>query len=114
MIRLSTEGLPGRVFAERVGVTAETVSKWRKRFEQFRVAGLTDSPRSGRPRSIDDNKVTDFINKTLQSKPKDATEPSRFFSETRWFESGRLLSLILLLIIQRFSLGRWHVADRLQ
>ena len=73
MILLSTEGLPGRVIAERVGVTAETVSKWRKRFEQFRVAGLTDAPRSGRPRSIDDDKVTDVINKTLQSKPKDAT-----------------------------------------
>lgn len=73
MILLSTEGLPGRVIAERVGVTAETVSKWRKRFEQFRVAGLTDAPRSGRPRSIDDEKVADVINKTLQSKPKDAT-----------------------------------------
>ena len=42
MVLLSTEGLPGRVIAERVGVTAETVGKWRKRFEQFRVAGLTD------------------------------------------------------------------------
>jgi len=73
MILLSTEGLPGRVIAERVGVTAETVSKWRKRFEQFRLAGLTDAPRSGRPRSIDDDKVTEIINKTLLSKPKDAT-----------------------------------------
>ena len=73
MILLSTEGLSGRVIAERVGVTAETVSKWRKRFEQFRVAGLTDAPRSGRPRSIDEDKVADVINKTLQSKPKDAT-----------------------------------------
>ncbi len=73
MILLSAEGLPGRVIAERVGVTAETVSKWRKRFEQFRVAGLTDAPRSGRPRTIGDDKVTDVINKTLQSKPKDAT-----------------------------------------
>ncbi|WP_242674534.1 helix-turn-helix domain-containing protein [Marinobacter halodurans] len=73
MILLSTEGFPGRVIGERVGVTAETVSKWRKRFEQFRVAGLTDAPRSGRPRSIDDDKVTEVINKTLHSKPKGAT-----------------------------------------
>ena len=49
MILLSTEGLPGRVIAERVGVTTETVSKWRKRFEQFRVAGLTDAPRWSAP-----------------------------------------------------------------
>ncbi|HSP58112.1 MAG TPA: hypothetical protein VLO12_07425 [Halomonas sp.] len=36
------------------------------------------------------------------------------FSEARWFESGYLLDLTLLLIMQRFSLCRWHVADRLQ
>jgi len=73
MILLSTESLPGRVIAERVGVTAEMVSKWRQQFEQFRVAGLADAPRSGRPRSIDDDKVTEVTNETLQSKPKDAT-----------------------------------------
>ena len=73
MILLSTEGLPARVIGERVSVTAETVGKWRKRFEQFRVAGLTDAPRSGRPRSIDDDKVTDVIDKTLHSKLTDAT-----------------------------------------
>lgn len=33
----STVGVPGRVIAEQVGVTAETVGKLRKRFEQFRV-----------------------------------------------------------------------------
>ena len=44
MILLSTEGLPGRVIAERVDVTAETVSTWRnKRFEQLRVVGLIDA-----------------------------------------------------------------------
>jgi len=58
IIQLSTECLPGRVIAERVGVTAETVSKWHKRFEQFRVAGLTDAPRRGRPRSIDDETLS--------------------------------------------------------
>lgn len=35
------EGLPGRVIAERVGVTAETVSKWRKRFVLLRDDGKT-------------------------------------------------------------------------
>lgn len=73
IVLLSTENLSGRIIGERVGVTAETVSKWRKRFEQFRVAGLTDAPRSGRPRSIDDEKVAEVINKTLQSKPANAT-----------------------------------------
>ncbi len=49
MVLLSTEGLPGWVIAEGVGVTAETVGKWRKRFEQFMVAGLTDAPGAADP-----------------------------------------------------------------
>lgn len=53
----SAWGLPARIIGERVGITAETVGKWRKRFEQFRVTWLTDASRSGRPRSIDDDKV---------------------------------------------------------
>lgn len=74
IILLSTKGLPGRIIAERTGVTAETVGKWRNRFKEFRVAGLTDAPRSGRPRSINDDKVTDIIEKTIETKPKDATQ----------------------------------------
>lgn len=53
-------------------MTAETVGKWCKRFEQFRVAGLTDGPRSGRPRSIEVDKVTEVINRTLHSRLKGA------------------------------------------
>lgn len=73
IILLSTTGIAGHEIGRRTGVTAETVSKWRRRFEQYRVAGLTDAPRSGRPRSIDDDKVTEVINKTLQSAPAKAT-----------------------------------------
>ena len=73
IILLSTEGLPDRVVGERVGVTSETVNKWRNRFKTHRVAGLTDAPRTGRPRTINDQKVTDLINKTLKEKPKNAT-----------------------------------------
>lgn len=73
MVLLSTEGLPASVIGERVGATTETVGKWRKRFEQSRIAGLTDAPRSGRPRRIDDDKVTEVIDKTLQSSPANAS-----------------------------------------
>lgn len=73
IILLSTEGLSGKVIGERVGVTAETVGKWRRRFELYRIDGLTDAPRSGRPRSIHDDKVAEVINKTLQTKPANAT-----------------------------------------
>ncbi len=43
-------GLPSALIARRVGVTLNTVGKWRKRFCTHGYAGLRDRPRSGRPR----------------------------------------------------------------
>jgi PAS domain S-box-containing protein len=51
------EGLDNVVVAHRIGATAHTVSKWRRRFVAHGVEGLTDRPRSGAPRSIDDAQV---------------------------------------------------------
>jgi len=35
--------------AAELGCAGDTVSKWRRRFRQRRLAGLADHPRSGRP-----------------------------------------------------------------
>lgn len=45
---------PGVVYAQvaaELGVTTMTVAKWRGRFGQSRLAGLTDSERPGRPKA---------------------------------------------------------------
>jgi transposase len=42
-------GLPSALIARRVGVTPNTVRKWRKRFCTHGYAGLRDRPRPGRP-----------------------------------------------------------------
>ena len=67
------QGQAGREIAARYGVSTQTVSKWRQRFERYRIAGLTDAPRSGRPRTIHDDKVAEVIEKTLREKPHEAT-----------------------------------------
>jgi transposase len=51
----------------------QTVSKWRCRYESFRLAGLTDALRSGRPRSVLDEQVQEVVNRVRQTKPVNAT-----------------------------------------
>ncbi len=50
-----------------------TVGKWRRRFMQQRVDGLYDEPRSGTPRTIEDERIEAIIVRTLESTPADAT-----------------------------------------
>jgi len=59
--------------AEPLGLTKQTVAKWRSRFVEFRLEGLLDAPRSGAPRMIDDGRVEAVVAKTLESMPKGAT-----------------------------------------
>lgn len=66
-------GKSGKVIAERLQTTIQTVSKWRRRYEAYRLAGLTDAPRAGRPRSVDDERVQQIVDKVRQSTPADAT-----------------------------------------
>jgi transposase len=67
------EGKDNQVVAQTLRITTQTVGKWRSRFVQDRLEGLTDEPRPGTPRSINDSQIEDVITKTLESKPEDAT-----------------------------------------
>ena len=57
MILASAEGLTNAAVARRVGVTPQTVGKWRRRFRAAGIQGLHDELRPGRPRTYDDDKV---------------------------------------------------------
>lgn len=56
-----------------VGVTRQTVGRWRHRFVTKRADGLLDEPRPGAPRQISDAAVERVLRVTLESAPKDAT-----------------------------------------
>jgi transposase len=73
IVLAGAEGLNNTEIAARLGVAVSSVRKWRKRFVEHRLDGLTDEPRPGRPRTITDDKVEEVIVKTLESAPKDAT-----------------------------------------
>jgi transposase len=67
------EGLENKVVAARLRVNIVTVGKWRQRFLEDRLEGLTDEPRPGAPRKITDARVEEVVTKTLEEKPKAAT-----------------------------------------
>ena len=74
IILLSADGIPNLEIAQRLSLTNETVCKWRRRFFQNRVEGLLDEPRPGAPRTVTDKDVERLIARTLETKPKDATQ----------------------------------------
>src|SRR3954453_398783 len=73
IVLLAAEGLKNTEIADRVGSNRAMAAKWRSRFAEHRLDGLTDEPRPGRPRTITDEQVEAVITKTLESTPKDAT-----------------------------------------
>ena len=52
IVLLAARGRPNTQIAGQLGITADTARKWRTRFAEYRLAGLADRPRSGRPRRI--------------------------------------------------------------
>jgi transposase len=74
IVLASGEGLPNRDVAKRLGISGNTVGKWRERFRVRRLEGLMDEPRPGAPRKITDDVVVDVITRTLEGPPPHATQ----------------------------------------
>ena len=52
-----------------LGISRTTVGRWRSRFLEARLEGLSDEPRPGRPRTITDERVERVITATLEQQP---------------------------------------------
>ena len=66
-------GKPNTAVARKLGLTYQTVGKWRQRFLERRLDGLLDEPRPGAPRQVGDAQVEQVVRLTLESTPADAT-----------------------------------------
>ena len=84
VILLSHEGLTVEKIAERLATRTARVSKWRQRFAQSPMAGLSDAPRSGKP-----NRYTEETEKRVL-KMLDESPPKGF---SQW--NGKLLAQAL-------------------
>lgn len=64
---------PNTVVAGKLGITHQTVGKWRQRFVEQRLDGLLDEPRPGAPRQVSDAQIERVVRMTLERTPADAT-----------------------------------------
>ena len=74
IILLAADGNSNNHIAESLSMSKPSVGKWRTRYLKFGIQGLHDELRSGRPRSITDEKVALVVRKTLNTKPKNGTQ----------------------------------------
>ncbi len=69
----AAEGATNTEIAAEAGVSLATVGLWRRRFSERRLDGLADAPRSGRPRTVDDDEVQRVLAMTLEAPPDGST-----------------------------------------
>jgi transposase len=74
IVLAAADGLKTTEIARRLGVNVSTARRWRNRFAEHRLDGLLDEPRPGQPRTVTDERVEQVITKTLETKPRDATQ----------------------------------------
>ena len=70
-------GSDNKTVAAELGCAQATVGKWRARFVEHRLDGLSDEDRPGRPASITVEQVEDVVVATLESVPANAAHWSR-------------------------------------
>ena len=75
IVLLAANGMANKDIAKEVGTDRLTVGRWRNRFHRLGIAGIEkDAPRSGRPVTAGGGDVVRMIiNRTTQTKPKNAT-----------------------------------------
>lgn len=89
-----------------VGCSAPTVTKWRSRFVEHRLDGLSDDARPGRPETISADQVEDIVGATLESTPENTTH----WSHTQMAERSRLRKSTIGRIWKAFSI-KHHRTD---
>jgi len=70
----AADGIANHTLARRLSTSLPTVLLWRKRYEAEGLAGiLEDKPRSGRPKTIPEQKEAAIVKATIETTPRNAT-----------------------------------------
>src|SRR5271169_790131 len=73
ILLLLSDGLTPKAIAERMQLSASVIFKWRKRYQQAGLEGLHDLPRSGQPRKLSAEKLSEILTLTTLRVPHEAT-----------------------------------------
>lgn len=105
-------GLSNQQVADRVGVSRETVRKWRGRYAEQRLAGLLDLPRSGRPVVFTAVQIAEVKAIACTSPDADKEIPL-----ARWSVAEIAAQAIrehVVETISRHTVGRWLAGDAIK
>lgn len=73
IVLLCADGLNNATVSEIVGLSRQTVGKWRERYRTQGLMGLYEERRPGKPRSIEDEEIMELIAKTLKAPPPEGS-----------------------------------------
>ena len=73
ILQVCAAGDTNTAVAKGFAVRSSTVGKLRQRYLHLGIKGLHDELRRGRPRTYEDDKVAEVINRALQTKPTDGS-----------------------------------------
>ena len=73
ILLLLADGLTPKAVSEQLQVTPPTVFKWRKRYLEAGIEGLSDMPRSGQPLKLGPDKINEILTLTTRRVPQGAT-----------------------------------------
>ena len=73
IILMSGTGESVEAVASSVGTSTKAVYKWRNRFKESGLDGLSDLPRSGQPKKLTEQKVKQVLTLTVERIPHEAT-----------------------------------------
>lgn len=73
ILLLLADGLTPKEVSEQLQVSAPIIFKWRKRYQEAGLEGLSDLQRSGAPRKLNEAKIKEILTLTTQRVPREAT-----------------------------------------
>ena len=108
IVLAAAAGLSNQQIADRLGVSRETVRKWRRRYSDRRLAGLADLPRSGRPPRFTPVQIAE-VKAIACTAPDDKGIPLARWSITEI--ASQAIRDHVVDAISRHTVGRWLAAD---